>query len=163
MNAVQSVVQRVAASPRGAWFFRVTRIDLQDRALRRITGGRGTVTGVFAGFPTIFVTTRGRRSGDPHTVPLVGITDPERPGVTCVIASNFGQAHDPDWCRNLRARGEALVSAGGENRARRAAEVPPGQAYERWFTLGAGIYVGFPGYRERAGRHIPVFELTPVE
>jgi deazaflavin-dependent oxidoreductase (nitroreductase family) len=162
VNAVQSTVQRVAASSPGAWFFRVTRIDAQDRIVNRVTGGRGTVTGLFAAFPTVFVTTTGRRSGRPHTVPLVRLTDPERPGLVGLIASNFGQGHDPDWCRNLRDRPEVIVAEEGVTRRYTAAEVD-GDAYERWFALGTRVYRGFPAYRRRAGRHIPVFELTRTD
>jgi deazaflavin-dependent oxidoreductase (nitroreductase family) len=156
-NAVQRGVQRVAASRTGAAFFRTTRIDAQDRLVHHLTGGRATITGVFAGFPTVFVTTIGARSGRPHTVPLLAVTDEARPGRIALVASNFGQSHDPDWCRNLRARPEARV---GEDRY--TSEEVGGEAWERWFELAARIYPGYPPYRGRAGRHIPIFELSPV-
>ncbi len=161
MNVVQHAVQRVAASSPGAAFFRVTRIDAQDRLVHRLTGSRTTVTGVFAGFPTVFVTTVGCRTGAPHTVPLVGLTDPQRPGRLGLIASNYGQGHDPDWCRNLRRNPEALVAADGTSTRYLAAEVS-GDDYERWFTLGYEAYSGFRDYRRRVDRTIPVFELTPA-
>jgi deazaflavin-dependent oxidoreductase (nitroreductase family) len=154
-------VQRVAASRPGAAFFRTTRIDAQDRLLHRLTGGRTTVTGVFAAFPTVFVTTTGARSGQPHTVPLIAVTDAAKPGRIALIASNFGQAHDPDWCRNLRASPDATVLARDGSR-RYAGEEVAGEAYERWFDLGARVYSGYRPYRIRAGRHIPIFELTPL-
>jgi deazaflavin-dependent oxidoreductase (nitroreductase family) len=161
VNALQRTVQRIAASPRGAAFFRTTRIDKQDRLVNRLTGRRATVTGLFAAFPTVLVTTKGRRTGRVHTIPLIGVTDPEKPGRIGLIASNFGQGHDPDWCRNLRAAPEAGVEVDGITRRYRVDEVS-GDGYERWFSLGADIYVGYPGYRERAGRHLPIFELTPL-
>lgn len=161
VNGLQRAVQRVAASRPGAAFFRTTRIDAQDRLLHRATGGRATVTGVFAAFPTVFVTTTGARSGRPHTVPLIAVTDPAKPGRIALIASNFGQAHDPDWCRNLRSSPEAAVLTRDESRNYAAQEVA-GETHERWFELGAQAYVGYPPYRTRAGRHIPVFELTPL-
>ncbi|HSJ74239.1 MAG TPA: nitroreductase family deazaflavin-dependent oxidoreductase [Miltoncostaeaceae bacterium] len=151
----------MAASRPGSAFFRTTRIGAQDRLLHRLSGGRGTVTGVFAAFPTVFVTTTGARSGRPHTVPLIAVADPAKPGRIALIASNFGQAHDPDWCRNLRASPVATV-LGREASSRYTAEEVAGAAYERWFDLGARIYLGYPSYRSRAGRHIPIFELTPL-
>jgi hypothetical protein len=54
------------------------------------------------------------------------------------------------------------VQGDGEPRRYAAAEVT-GDAYERWFDLGTRIYAGYPEYRERAGRHIPIFELTPAD
>lgn len=161
MNALQRTVQRVAASRPGAAFFRTTGIGAQDRLLHRATGGRATVTGVFAAFPTVFVTTTGARTGRPHTVPLIAVSDTAKPGRLALIASNFGQAHDPDWCRNLRASPEVTVVTRDGSRGYAAQEVT-GEAYERWFALGAQLYVGYPSYRSRAGRHIPVFELTPL-
>lgn len=161
MNRLQRAVQQVAASRPGAAFFRTTRIDAQDRLLHRLTGGRATVTAVFAAFPTVFVTTTGARSGRPHTVPLLAITDPERPERIGLIASNFGQGHDPAWCSNLRASPEATVIDRRGSR-RYAAQEVAGDAYERWFDLGARVYLGYPHYRSRAGRHIPIFELTPL-
>jgi deazaflavin-dependent oxidoreductase (nitroreductase family) len=160
VNGLQRAVQGVAASRPGAAFFRTTRIDAQDRLLHRLTGGRTTVTGLFAAFPTVFVTTAGARSGRPHTVPLIAVTDQAKPGRIALIASNFGQAHDPDWCRNLRASPEATVLA-REGSRRYTAEEVVGEAYGRWFDLGARVYVGYPPYRTRAGRHIPIFELSP--
>jgi deazaflavin-dependent oxidoreductase (nitroreductase family) len=155
VNGLQRGVQRVAASQLGAAFFRTTRIDVQDRLLHRLSGGRTSVTGLFAAFPTVFVITAGARSGRPHTVPLIGVTDESKPGRIALIASNFGQAHDPDWCHNLRASPEATVLAPDGSR-RYAAEEVTDQAYERWFDLGARVYVGYPSYRTRAGRHIPI-------
>lgn len=159
MNGFQRTVQRVAASAPGAAFFRTTRIDVQDRLLHRLTGGRATVTGVFAAFPTVLVTTTGARGGGPHTVPLIAVTDDAAPGRISLIASNFGQSNDPDWCRNLRASPEATVHWPDGPRAYRAREVT-GDVAERWFDLGARLYVGYSSYRSRAQRTIPVFELT---
>ena len=156
-NRVQCAVQRVAASRPGAAFFRTTRIDVQDRLLHRLTRGRATVTGVFAGFPTVFVTTTEARSGRAHTVPLIAVTDETRPGRIALVASNFGQSHDPGWCRNLRASPEAAVDG-----QRYTAQEVSGEAWERWFHLATVLYIGYPSYRSRAGRPIPIFELSPA-
>jgi deazaflavin-dependent oxidoreductase (nitroreductase family) len=161
VNAAQSAVQGLAGSAPGAWLLRGLRIDGQDRLLDRMTGGRTTVSGVLAGLPTVFVTTSGRRTGRPHTVPLTRISDPERPDVIGLIGSNFGRPDDPDWALNLRAHPAATVHEAGSERAFTAVEVVGGEPYERWFVLGAAVYRGFGGYRRRAGRHVPVFELTP--
>ena len=161
MTALQRAVQRVAASRPGAAFFRVTRVGAQDRLVHRLSGGRGTLTGAFAAFPTVFVTTRGARSGRPHTVALLAVSDPAKEGRIGLIASNFGQGQDPDWCRNLRASPEATVTGPGGG-GRYTAEEVAGPAYERWFELGSDLYLGYPGYRRRAGRHLPIFELTPA-
>jgi deazaflavin-dependent oxidoreductase (nitroreductase family) len=78
-----------------------------------------------------------------------------------LIASNFGRSHDPDWCRNLRASGEATVADGGGAERAYSCEEVGGAARDRWFALADEINPGYPADRERAGRTIPVFELTP--
>ena len=66
-----------------------------DRATLRITGGRTTLTGWLAGVPTVMLTTVGAKSGRTRTAPLLAIEDDQRPGVIAVVASNYGQSHDP--------------------------------------------------------------------
>jgi deazaflavin-dependent oxidoreductase (nitroreductase family) len=110
----------------------------------------------------VLVETRGARTRRSHVVALVAVEDPQKPGRIGLIASNFGRGHDPDWCRNLRRWPEAWVLGEGEPRRYTASEVT-GDEYERWFDLGARLHPGYPGYRERAGRHIPIFELTPAD
>ena len=55
VNGLQRTVQRVVASRPGAAFFRLTRVGAQDRLVHRLSGGRSTLTGAFAAFPTVFV------------------------------------------------------------------------------------------------------------
>ncbi len=57
------------------------------------------------GYPTHLLTVRGRKSGQPRTVPIVLI---ERNGKR-YLASPFGVV---DWMRNLRAAGEAILTRG---------------------------------------------------
>ncbi|MEW6581312.1 MAG: nitroreductase/quinone reductase family protein [Actinomycetota bacterium] len=162
VNAVQSLVQTVAGTRPGARLARAARIDLQDRLVHRVTGGRVTVTGVLAGIPTILVTTTGRRGGRPHTVPLVRVTDPAQPGTIAVVASSYGRDRDPEWALDLRARPHAVVTDRGRSRRHAAREVT-GDEYERWFQRAAAVCRVYPRYRRRARRRIPIFTLTPVD
>jgi deazaflavin-dependent oxidoreductase (nitroreductase family) len=59
----------------------------------------------------LLLTTTGRRTGDPHTTPMMFHREDER---LFVIASNVGAPRDPDWCLNLRAEPAVTVEAGDE-------------------------------------------------
>src|SRR6185437_51741 len=48
----------------------------------------------------VLLTTKGRRSGEPRTTPMMFHRDGDR---VLVIASNVGAAAHPDWYRNLAA------------------------------------------------------------
>lgn len=77
------------------------------RALYRISRGR---IGHRLGSATfLLLTTRGRRSGLPRTVPLAYVED--GPG-WIVVAANGGADRDPAWLLNLRADRSATVQVG---------------------------------------------------
>src|SRR5437899_580153 len=70
-----------------------------DKALHRISGGKLDVSRAL-GLRTVFLTTTGRKSGQPRTVPLLFA----RHGDAIVVtASNWGQPHHPAWSANLLA------------------------------------------------------------
>ncbi|HEY4826087.1 MAG TPA: nitroreductase family deazaflavin-dependent oxidoreductase, partial [Solirubrobacteraceae bacterium] len=98
-NAVQRTMRRVAASGPGAWVFARVLYRI-DRPVYRITRGRHTFASLLSGIPVVMITTTGARSGQPRTVPVLGL--PTADGLA-VIASNFGQRRHPGWYFNLRA------------------------------------------------------------
>lgn len=157
-NAVQRMMQRVARIGPVSKVFQKTLYAI-DRPLYRWTKGRVTVPGLVAGLPVVMVTTTGAKSGEPRSMPLLGIPLGDD---VAVIGSNFGTEHTPGWVYNLEANPAATV--GWRDRevaviARRAND----EETERAFDLGSGYYSGFPAYRERAGhRDIRVFVLEPT-
>ncbi len=74
----------------------------------RATGGK--VGGRLLGSPVLLLTTTGRKSGRPRTIPLLYLRDGEN---LVVVASNGGTAGDPAWWLNLMADPEANVEVGG--------------------------------------------------
>lgn len=156
-NALQRIIQKVAASGPGAWVFQRT-LHPVDRGLHRLTKGRLTVPGLMAGLPVIMVTTTGAKTGKDRTMPLLGIPLDDD---LAIIGSNFGQKSTPGWVYNLRAKPEATVTSGAESvevTARTATDAET----ERAFEAGAAFYGGFPKYRKRAShREIEVFVLEP--
>jgi len=158
-NSFQRLVRRFAASGPGAWVF--ARIAPQlDRPVHGLTRGRHTVGSLLSGLPVVMLTTTGARSGQPRTVPVLGI--PFRAQGIAVIASNWGQRRHPAWYHNLRAHPEAYVVVGGAGRRVRAVEADGEQRGEIW-REGLRVYPGFAQYERRAPhRHISVFVLEPV-
>ncbi|MGI9556977.1 MAG: nitroreductase family deazaflavin-dependent oxidoreductase [Solirubrobacterales bacterium] len=139
----------------GNWFAMniSTRID---PSLLKMTRGRFS-TGV--AFPIVLMTAKGRRSGEPRTIPLVYFTDE---GDVILIASSFGREKHPAWYLNITANPEVELLSGGARVRYRAAETE-GEERSRLFGLAEQLYSGYGRYAESAGdREIPVLRLSPV-
>jgi deazaflavin-dependent oxidoreductase (nitroreductase family) len=84
--------------------------------------------------PVLLLTTRGRRSGRLHTVPL-GYFDCA--GVRFVVASNGGAPGDPAWYLNLTVHPEVQVEVGRESYAAIAMPAMGEQRAQLWDYLMA--------------------------
>lgn len=144
-------------------------LPVVDRAALHLTGGRTTPTEVFAGLPTILLTTTGARSGLPRTVPLVAIPLVAAPfaegpfaGDIAVIGSNWGGPSHPAWVHNIAADPLVGVRRGSRRVAGVAVALSPDRTEAVW-ERAAVMYAGYASYRQRAGaRDIRVFALTAV-
>jgi deazaflavin-dependent oxidoreductase (nitroreductase family) len=76
---------------------------------------------VIGNYPMYLLTVRGRKSGQPRTVPLAII---ERNGKR-YVGSPYGIV---DWVRNLRAAGEAILTRGRRSETVNARELPTSEA-----------------------------------
>ncbi len=72
-------------------------------------------------YPMYLLTVRGRKSGQPHTTPIVIL---EQHGKR-YLASPYGIV---SWVRNLRAAGEAILTRGRRAETVNARELPTGEA-----------------------------------
>lgn len=157
-NALQRALRRLAASGPGAWLFARVLYRI-DRPVYRLTRGRHTFASLLSGIPVVMITTTGARSGQPRTVPVLGI--PTADGVA-VIASNFGQRRHPGWYFNLRANPEGVLAVVGASRRFRAVQAEGERRREIW-AEGLRVYPGWSQYERRASqRQIAVFVLEPV-
>jgi deazaflavin-dependent oxidoreductase (nitroreductase family) len=105
------------------------------------------------------LTTTGARTGLSRTVPVLGFEVGED---IAVAAGNFGRAHNPGWCLNLRQEPRACIMVGGERRPVVAEELA-GEARDEVWQGGLGVYPGGAAYERRAGsRTIAVFLLHPA-
>ena len=130
-----------------------------DRFVYRLTRGRTTASSWLAGVQVTMLTATGAKSGQPRTLPVLGLPDGD---AMILIASNFGRPHNPSWYHNLRANPRATIVFDGVSREVVARELS-GAERERGYQRGVDIYPGFVYYRHWAGnRQIPVLRLEPL-
>jgi deazaflavin-dependent oxidoreductase (nitroreductase family) len=154
-NAFQRGIQILGSTKPVAWVFQKTLYPM-DRSLYRRSGGRITVPGIMAGLPVVMLTTTGARSGEPRTMPLLGIPMGD---ALAVLGTNYGQKPTPGWVHNLRADPSATVEYRGTS-VQVVARFATSSETEEAFALAAKVYPGFNEYRDRIeGRQIAVFVL----
>jgi len=110
------------------------------------------------GEPVMLLTTVGRNSGAPRTVPVLYLRDGEN---VIVVASGVGRSRHPVWYLNLEANPGVNIEIGTEKRemtARRATEEERGVLWPRLVES----YRGLEGYQLRTVREIPVVILSPI-
>ena len=160
LSATQRLMQKIASTAPGAWFL-ARAMHHMDRMVFKLSGGRTTMAGVMTGLPVVVLATKGAKSGLIRTIPLLCIEDEERPGTLAVVASNFGQSHNPAWYYNLKANPETTGSINGLVSSYAAHEAKD-EEYERFWNYALDTYIGFPSYKVRAGqRHIPIMVMEP--
>lgn len=158
-NRVQQLMQHLPASALGSAVFART-LHYADRFLMNMTGDRVSIPGVLTGLPVVVLTTLGAKSGERRTLPVIGIPDGDD---ILLVASNWGQAHNPGWYYNLRAHPEATVESGGQASKYHAQEVTDPQEYQRLWQRAVDVYLGYAEYRKRAShRKIPLVLLIPA-
>ena len=159
------MIDRAAGSAGGRPSARVPRfVPFFNKFARRMLKA-GTPMG-----PNVLVTIRGRTSGLPRTTPLAIV---EHSGRRWIWAP-YGEV---DWVRNLRAAGEATITAGRRTEAVTATELDPTQRAEffrdvlvpvaRSMPLGPWFMRTLLGTDlddpEAAAEGRPVFELHPSQ
>ncbi len=123
----------------------------------RASGGK--VGGRFPkGAPVLLLTSVGRRSGRPRTVPLLYLDDGDS---VVVVASQGGMPTHPDWYHNVVAHPRVEVEVGRRVREMVARVVDDGERAALWPRLTA-MYADYDDYQARTERQIPVVVLDPA-
>jgi deazaflavin-dependent oxidoreductase (nitroreductase family) len=120
----------------------------------RCWGGRRGPT--MSGRKLILLTTTGRKSGQPRTVPVVPFFAGDD---MFVMASMGGSPTDPAWYQNLRANPDVLVQLGPDEWRARAATVEGEERDRLWKRITAEM-PNFAKYQEKTTRKIPVVRLA---
>ncbi|HEY1360141.1 MAG TPA: nitroreductase family deazaflavin-dependent oxidoreductase [Thermoleophilaceae bacterium] len=107
------------------------------------------------GAPVLLLTTRGRRSGEPRTLPL--IYQPYD-GAHLIVASKGGSDQPPAWFRNLEADPEVEVQVKGDKFHARARTATPEEKPEMWQAM-TSVWPDYDDYQASTEREIPVVVL----
>jgi deazaflavin-dependent oxidoreductase (nitroreductase family) len=127
-----------------------------DRWLIPRTGGRLKVA---IGQPILLLHTRGAKSGQPRSTPLLYTPHHD---AFIVVASKAGADHHPAWYHNIRAHPDAVsVEVNGERITVDPRIVGEPERGELWQVVNDN-YNGYDRYAQRAGaRVIPLVVLEP--
>ena len=108
--------------------------------------------------PTLLLTSKGRKSGEPRPLPLIY----KKVGDNYVIiASKGGAPTHPAWYLNLEAEPNCHVQAGREHTDATARTATGAERSDLWAQL-AEVYPPYNDYQQYAGdREIPVVVLEP--
>ena len=134
--------------------------DWNARIIDEFRANHGRVGGRFEGAPLILLHHRGRKSGADHVSPAMSLPDEFDPDTLYVFASKGGAPTDPEWYRNLIARGSGRVEVGDGEYEVDVTELE-GEARDRIFAEQASRYPGFAKYADKTAgiRTIPVLAL----
>lgn len=105
---------------------------------------------------TLILHSKGAKSGNPHTVPVMYLEDDGR---YVVFASKGGVPNNPAWYHNLIANPDLDIEVKGETVPVHATEIL-GEERDRLFALQVAAYSMFGSYQKRAKRTIPVVALS---
>ncbi|MGZ4192746.1 MAG: nitroreductase family deazaflavin-dependent oxidoreductase [Solirubrobacteraceae bacterium] len=152
-TGIDKAMQAVARSRLGGWLF-VNVFPVIDRWLMPLSRGRLKVA---MGQPILLLHTRGARSGEPRTTPLLYTPYGD---AFIVVASKAGAEHHPAWYHNLRAHPEDVtIEVAGARMPVRARVVHGPERARLWERVNDN-YNGYDAYQSRAaGRTIPVIVL----
>lgn len=125
----------------------------------RRTGGRlgGKAKG---GSPVLLLTVPGRKSGQPHTVPIAYAL---KDGAYYLAATAGGSPTEPQWIRNLRATHSATIEVGAKVQAVEVEVLRGAEREAAWKDVIVASYPGFAAYETKSeGRKIAIARLTPA-
>ncbi len=158
--APQNLLQRAVIRIAGTWpipRLMAPILPRLDRLFDKATDGRGSFSSA-GGNEVLWVSVRGRRSGELRQVPLLAFPVGDD---LAVIGSNFGRPGLPAWAHNLRAHPEVELRMGDGSAEAVAREANPSEAEEVW-RAATMIVPSYAGYRKRVtNRPIPVFVFEP--
>jgi F420H(2)-dependent quinone reductase len=129
----------------------------------RATGGRlgkhwRIGAGIRKAVPVCLLTTTGRKSGQPRTVPLCYLQEGE---AIVLVASQGGLPENPQWYYNVKANPTVRIEIGCRRRAYRARIAGPDERARLWPKL-VDLYADFESYQSWTDRQIPVVVCEPA-
>ncbi len=108
------------------------------------------------GTTILLLSTRGRRSDEERTTPLIHRADGDR---WVVVASKGGAPQNPSWYENLRADPHATIQVKGEKIDVRS-EDAAGEERARLWSLMCEVWPAYDEYQAKTEREIPAVVLS---
>jgi deazaflavin-dependent oxidoreductase (nitroreductase family) len=105
--------------------------------------------------PILLLTTKGRRSGQPRTVPVMYVPGAE----PILVASDGGSPSHPAWYLNLQAEPHAEIEIEGQRQVVVARTVT-GEEREPLWRRAVALYPAYADYQRRTDRQLPVIVLS---
>lgn len=126
-------------------------------ALFRLSGGR--LAGSLNGTPIMLLTTTGRRSGRPRTVPVSDL-----PGASSylVAATNGGRDAHPGWYHNVSTHPTVTIRVKNRTMTAIATNADPEERDELWAQFVAASPRIYRGLQARTTRPFPIVIFRPV-
>lgn len=118
----------------------------------------GKIATRMRGFPILVLTTRGAKTGQPRTVPIVPLVEGDN---VYVIASLGGAPSHPAWYHNLKANPDVEVQWFADKYRARAEILPEPERSQVWERVVAAM-PGFGDYQKKTTRVIPIVQLVRV-
>jgi deazaflavin-dependent oxidoreductase (nitroreductase family) len=114
---------------------------------------------LYQGWPTLLLTTRGRKSGKLRRTALIYGQDGDR---YLLVASNAGAHTHPAWYLNLSTEPDVEVQVMAEKFAARGRTATPAEKQALWPTMTA-IFPLYDTYQAKSTRDIPlvIIDRTP--
>ena len=130
-----------------------------DEHVRRYRETGGAVGHIWReGSTILLLTTTGRKSGQPRTIPLIYATDGDR---YVIVASKGGAPEHPGWYENLDKTPEVELQVKDEVFRARARTVQ-GEERERLWRKANEVWPHYDEYAKRTDREIPVVVLERI-
>jgi deazaflavin-dependent oxidoreductase (nitroreductase family) len=107
------------------------------------------------GSKILLLTTKGRKTGEPRTTPLIYEQDGD---AYVIVASKGGAPEHPGWYRNLAAEPQVELQVKDEVFPARA-RTATGEERERLWQLAARQWPDYDAYQQKTDREIPVVVL----
>ncbi len=123
--------------------------------MRRYLETDGEDGHIWNGVPTLLLTTKGSKSGEDRTLPLIY---GEHDGRHIVVASRGGAPKHPSWYTNLVSEPAVKVQVKADRFEATARTASAEEKPELW-NLMAEIFPQYNEYQEKTDRDIPVVVL----
>ena len=109
--------------------------------------------------PVLLLTTIGRHSGKPRTVPVVYLAASD---AHLVVGANAGRDSDPAWALNLRSQPTAEIQVNSQRLTVHASELSTEEAAAFWPELDS-MNASYAYFRSLTDRVLPVFRLVTAD